>query len=337
MQEKAAVLVKDAFNTGFSGLAFPVNLGPAAAVLRTPRGCRRGGTVPTPPSSTHEFICNSTMVPSLPLPQPALACSSLVSLESLKGTWVELGSALALMHMPRVVSDRLMLLASVARSPGGQQAEECKSMLVQQAGDACFVLTPGFEYHVAFLAGKCCRGLWRPQANRTPMLFSTQANRHPTGTTQGLLRSNSHLPSHQHCCIFLQHRPCCTPPPSLPSPSLPALLPRCACPVPTPALCPRLRPRLPTCALAFLQPLAASQVHHEQLADLDALYLRVPAAAHDLALHYRQHHHRVAAAGVRVQRCERCGPAEKARTLELRQGEHCKEAGDTRRGQLPDA
>ncbi len=40
-----------------------------------------------------------------------------MSLESLKGTWVALGSARALMHIPRVVSDRLMLTASLARSP----------------------------------------------------------------------------------------------------------------------------------------------------------------------------------------------------------------------------
>ena len=44
-------------------------------------------------------------------------CRSRVSLESRKGTCGRVGSALALMHMPRVVSDRLMLLASVARSP----------------------------------------------------------------------------------------------------------------------------------------------------------------------------------------------------------------------------
>ena len=44
-------------------------------------------------------------------------CSSLVSLESLKGTWVELGSARALMHIPRAVRDRLMLLASEALRP----------------------------------------------------------------------------------------------------------------------------------------------------------------------------------------------------------------------------
>ena len=40
-----------------------------------------------------------------------------MSLESLNGTCVALGSARALMHMPSVVSDRLMLTASVARSP----------------------------------------------------------------------------------------------------------------------------------------------------------------------------------------------------------------------------
>lgn len=45
-------------------------------------------------------------------------CSRRVSLESRKGTWVELGSALALMHIPSDVRDRLMLLASDARRPG---------------------------------------------------------------------------------------------------------------------------------------------------------------------------------------------------------------------------
>ena len=40
-----------------------------------------------------------------------------MSLESLKGTWLELGSALALMHMPSEVRDRLMLLASDAFKP----------------------------------------------------------------------------------------------------------------------------------------------------------------------------------------------------------------------------
>ena len=44
-----------------------------------------------------------------------------VSLESLKGTWVALGSARALMHMPSVVSDRLMLTASLARRPAQRQ------------------------------------------------------------------------------------------------------------------------------------------------------------------------------------------------------------------------
>ena len=48
---------------------------------------------------------------------PVYTCRRRVSLESLKGTWVELGSALALMHIPREVRDRLMLLASDARSP----------------------------------------------------------------------------------------------------------------------------------------------------------------------------------------------------------------------------
>lgn len=47
----------------------------------------------------------------------ALTWSSLVSLESRKGTWVEFGSARALMHIPSAVSDRLMLLASLALSP----------------------------------------------------------------------------------------------------------------------------------------------------------------------------------------------------------------------------
>ena len=47
----------------------------------------------------------------------ALTWSSLVSLESRKGTCVELGSARALMHIPSAVSDRLMLLASLALSP----------------------------------------------------------------------------------------------------------------------------------------------------------------------------------------------------------------------------
>lgn len=40
-----------------------------------------------------------------------------MSLESLKGTCVALGSARALMHMPSVVSDRLMLTASFALKP----------------------------------------------------------------------------------------------------------------------------------------------------------------------------------------------------------------------------
>ena len=40
-----------------------------------------------------------------------------MSLESRKGTCVALGSARALMHMPSVVSDRLMLTASLARRP----------------------------------------------------------------------------------------------------------------------------------------------------------------------------------------------------------------------------
>ena len=43
--------------------------------------------------------------------------SSRVSLELRKGTKDTLGSARALMHTPSVVSDRLMLLASAARSP----------------------------------------------------------------------------------------------------------------------------------------------------------------------------------------------------------------------------
>lgn len=46
-----------------------------------------------------------------------------MSLESLKGTWVALGSARALMHMPSVVSDRLMLTASCARTPAELQAQ----------------------------------------------------------------------------------------------------------------------------------------------------------------------------------------------------------------------
>ena len=45
-----------------------------------------------------------------------------VSLESLKGTCVELGSALALMHIPRAVRLRLMLFASEALRPAGQRA-----------------------------------------------------------------------------------------------------------------------------------------------------------------------------------------------------------------------
>ena len=40
-----------------------------------------------------------------------------MSLESRKGTCVALGSARALMHIPSVVRDRLMLTASLARSP----------------------------------------------------------------------------------------------------------------------------------------------------------------------------------------------------------------------------
>ena len=44
-----------------------------------------------------------------------------MSLESLKGTWVELGSARALMHIPKAVSDRLMLLASEALRPAMPQ------------------------------------------------------------------------------------------------------------------------------------------------------------------------------------------------------------------------
>ena len=40
-----------------------------------------------------------------------------MSLELRKGTKDTLGSARALMHTPSVVSDRLMLLASAARSP----------------------------------------------------------------------------------------------------------------------------------------------------------------------------------------------------------------------------
>lgn len=56
-------------------------------------------------------------------------CSSLVSLESLKGTWVELGSARALMHIPRAVRDRLMLLASEALRPA--RAQGCHGELLQ--------------------------------------------------------------------------------------------------------------------------------------------------------------------------------------------------------------
>ena len=58
-----------------------------------------------------------------PAPPPDLSthspptCSRRVSLESRKGTWVAAGSARALMHMPSVVSERLIDLASVARRP----------------------------------------------------------------------------------------------------------------------------------------------------------------------------------------------------------------------------
>ena len=52
-----------------------------------------------------------------------------MSLESLKGTCVALGSARALMHMPNVVSDRLMLTASEARSPAHCQCI-CHQVLI---------------------------------------------------------------------------------------------------------------------------------------------------------------------------------------------------------------
>ena len=61
----------------------------------------------------------------------ASTCSRRVSLESLKGTCVALGSARALMHMPSVVSDRLMLTASFARTPA--QAYQPQGLLAPLA------------------------------------------------------------------------------------------------------------------------------------------------------------------------------------------------------------
>lgn len=53
-----------------------------------------------------------------------------MSLESLKGTWVELGSARALMHIPKAVRDRLMLLASEAlRPPKTKQCSTTKTSI----------------------------------------------------------------------------------------------------------------------------------------------------------------------------------------------------------------
>jgi hypothetical protein len=46
-----------------------------------------------------------------------ITCRRRVSLESLNGVCLELRSARELMQMPRVVSDRLMALASVALKP----------------------------------------------------------------------------------------------------------------------------------------------------------------------------------------------------------------------------
>ena len=84
-----------------------------ACMATAPVGCRS-----RVPQSTPGGVHEADELTSLN--EAGRAWSRRVSFESRKGTCVAAGSARALMHMPSVVSDRLMLMASLARRPARQ-------------------------------------------------------------------------------------------------------------------------------------------------------------------------------------------------------------------------
>ena len=98
-----------------------------------------------------------------------------MSLESRKGTCVEFGSARALMHIPSAVSDRLMLLASLALSPAA-----FASTLAQGSVCACTQGLGAVNSRLMLLAS----------LSPSPAAFEKQSGLH-----LGAVRMLMHIPS----------------------------------------------------------------------------------------------------------------------------------------------